>query len=169
MQARSLFVSWHLIHAHEAYTLSQAFEYLLGLMVSIKEVPIVFMSRISAEILAYKQLEEAGGSLKKRFLSLYQTQIDKDSYLFIKEPFSTTLASYIPTANKLLILSEIKSILIEMQREGLYLRTIPKIEDFVVCFGEIKLQNLELMQCEESDGLEIEAAISKLDEEIRYQ
>ena len=127
MQARSLFVSWHLIHAHEAYTLSQAFECLLGLMVSIKEVPIVFMSRISAEILAYKQLDEAGGNAKKRFLSLYQTQIDKDSYLFIKEPFSTTLTSYLRTANKLFVQSEISSTLIEMQREGLFLRTIPKI------------------------------------------
>lgn len=56
-----------------------------------------------------------------------------------------------------------------MHREGLYLRTIPKIEDFVVCFGEIKLQNLELLQCEVSDSLDIEAAILKLNEEIQYQ
>lgn len=105
MQARSLFVSWHLIHAHAAYTLSLAFESLLGLVVSIKEVPIVFMSRISVEIVAYKQLDEAGGNAKKRFLSLYQTQIDKDSYLFIKEPFSSTLASHLHMTNRLFVLS----------------------------------------------------------------
>lgn len=105
MQARSLFIAWHIIHSHAAYTLSQAFESLLGLVVSIKEVPIVFMSRISAEIVAYKQLDEDGGSAKKRFLSLYQTQIDKDSYLFIKEPFSSTLVSHLPMTNSLFVLA----------------------------------------------------------------
>ena len=28
-------------------------------------------------------------------LSLYQTQIDKDSYIFIKEPFTNTMLNYL--------------------------------------------------------------------------
>ena len=79
-------------------------------------------------------------------LSLYQTQIDKDSYIFIKEPFTDTMLNYLEHTTDLVpMYKHIESIFREAHEKGLILQTIPKIEDFVICFNQIKIQNASIL------------------------
>ena len=64
------------------------------MIVSIKEIPMGQMDCISKELFVYKELE-CKDERVEGLLALYQTQIDFNSYLLIKEPFTTTLATYL--------------------------------------------------------------------------
>lgn len=90
------------------------------------------MEHISEELLIYKEIgENAIGLLK-----LYQTQIDHNSYLFIKEPYSNTLESYVEKEGNLTeIMQKIQQILEEMYRMGYFLRRELNIHDFVEVFS----------------------------------
>ena len=64
------------------------------MIVSIKEIPMSHMGKISEELFVYKELE-AKDERVEGLLALYQTQIDFNSYLLIKEPYSMTLDTYL--------------------------------------------------------------------------
>jgi hypothetical protein len=77
------------------YTLYVAKEqYGLGLAVSIKDIPMSFMDLISQELLVYKELEERKVDIWG-VLALFQSQIDFNSYLLVKEPYTQTLQHYL--------------------------------------------------------------------------
>lgn len=77
-------------------------------------------------------------------MELYQTQIDRDSYLFIKEPFTASLMEYVGKGRRELVeevCNSVAKILLQMKNVGFALKTCPKMEDFVVCLSSVKLHN----------------------------
>jgi len=79
----SLFTPLNNIECHDYYCNYGARENQSGLVVMIKEISLVHMEHISEELLIYKELElrEINDS---GILDLYQSHIDRDSYLLIK-------------------------------------------------------------------------------------
>lgn len=94
----------------EGFSLSLAVERTANVMVSIKEVPVRRMEDISEELLVYREMEERRVRVEG-VLDLYQTQIDRDLYLFIKEPYTLSLAQHLHDADLPLIETQIRSIL----------------------------------------------------------
>ena len=76
-------------------------------------------------------------------LSLYQTQIDFDSYLLVKEPYTDTLRKYLEVKVDFeMILVKLEEVFEKMYSEGFYLYREVQLEDFVMVFDEIKVQNV---------------------------
>lgn len=126
-EIRSLFNTLGRVESHDTFLIFLAVEKTASLLVSIKETSVRQMSSISEELLVYRELEEKQLHVDG-LLQLYQTQIDRDSYLFIKEPYTQTLPAYVHTAIDLApIEAQIASLLLEMERKGLTLKVLPRV------------------------------------------
>lgn len=65
-------------------------ERVTNLIVTVKEIPLSEITAVSDELLVYKELEAS--QLKKvGVLCLYQTLINSQSYVLVKEPYTATL------------------------------------------------------------------------------
>lgn len=120
-ESRSLFTAVSSTLYYEYFSTYLALENVAGVLVSIKEIPITYMDRIPQELLIYKELEASNreGNRLEGILSLFQTQIDFNSYLLIKEPYTLPLKAHIARCNDLSdILAQLQTILHQMQTQG---------------------------------------------------
>ena len=140
---RSAFTPLGKLSSHQSFLIFLALEKTTGQAVSIKEVQVRFIDCISEEMMTYRELDAKHASVEG-ILELYQTQIDRDSYLFIKEPFTASLMEYIGKGRRDSVeevCDSVANILAQMESAGFALKTHPKMEDFVVCLSSVKLHN----------------------------
>ena len=101
-------------------------------------------------------------------LTLYQTQIDYNSYLLIKEPYTHALKSHLITHRDIAdIIQSLQLILEQMHHLGYYLRTHIKMEDLVFVFTQLKIQNAGVFTLDRIHGyVDTSEAIEQLKEEM---
>jgi hypothetical protein len=166
---RSFFTTLGRVEAHGTFVMFLAMENSAGAIISIKETSVRQMAAISEELLVYREMEEKRLRVEG-ILELYQTQIDRDSYLFIKEPYTSTLAAHIHTPNDLPVVeAQVRGILVEMEQRGFTLKTLPGVEDFVLCFDTLKIQNPGIFEFEQRKKIEISSALQSLKDQILEQ
>ena len=126
-----------------------------------------FMGKISQELLIYKEIESIEEKIEG-ILALYQTQIDFNSYLLIKEPYTHSLRGYLkgePSLSDITV--QLQTVLEKMHGYGFRLQEEIKIEDIVVVFGTVKICNVGIFGLKDGeDQVEIEEAVVRLREEM---
>lgn len=166
---RAFFTTLGKLEVYDSFVMFLALENSASAVISIKETAVRHMASISEELLVYREMAEKRVRVEG-ILELYQTQIDRDSYLFIKEPYTATLASYIHNAPDLLAVeAQARTILEEMERGGFTLKALPRLEDFVVCFDTVKVQNPGMFEFDQRKKVEIESALLALKDQILDQ
>lgn len=121
------------------------------------------MAQISQELLVYKELQGRVNNFEG-VLGLYQSQIDRNSYMLIKEPFTENLKFHIETLLNISdVTVQIHNILEKLFALGFYLSRGLRLEDMVVVMNQVKLENVGVLTMDMNKGiLNIEDVILEL-------